>query len=86
MPGYVPLCKRKSIMLIDTPLISIITLNWNTTDITCDFLYSIGERNSYKNIEVIVVDNASREDPTAAFLAAVLPARVAARLEPMRSV
>jgi len=46
-------------MLIDTPLISIITLNWNTTDITCDFLYSIGERNSYKNIEVIVVDNAS---------------------------
>jgi GT2 family glycosyltransferase len=57
-------------MLIDTPLISIIALNWNTTDITCDFLYSIGERNSYKNIEVIIVDNASREDPTAAFLAA----------------
>ena len=63
-------------MLIDTPLISIIALNWNTTDITCDFLFSIRERNSYKNIEVIVVDNASQEDPTAAFLAAYPEAKV----------
>jgi GT2 family glycosyltransferase len=52
------------------PLISIITLNWNTTDVTCEFLRSIREQNKYPCIEVIVVDNASREDPTAAFLAA----------------
>jgi len=52
------------------PLISIITLNWNTTDVTCEFLRSIREQNKYPHIEVIVVDNASREDPTAAFLAA----------------
>jgi GT2 family glycosyltransferase len=52
------------------PLISIITLNWNTTDVTCEFLRSIREQNNYPRIEVIVVDNASREDPTAAFLAA----------------
>lgn len=48
----------------DLPLISIITLNWNTPSITCDFLRSIQEKNSYKNIEVIVVDNSSKEDPS----------------------
>ncbi|MDV6223944.1 glycosyltransferase family 2 protein [Flavitalea sp. BT771] len=52
------------------PLISIITLNWNTTDVTCEFLRSIREQNNYPRIEVIVVDNASSEDPTAAFLTA----------------
>jgi len=57
-------------MLKESPLISIIALNWNTTAITCDFLHSIRERNTYKNIEVIVADNGSTEDPTAAFQAA----------------
>lgn len=57
-------------MLKEPPLISIIALNWNTTAITCDFLHSIRERNTYKNIEVIVADNGSSEDPTAAFRAA----------------
>jgi GT2 family glycosyltransferase len=52
------------------PTISIITLNWNTTDITCDFLRSIKEQNRYEPVEVIVVDNASREDPTRSFEAA----------------
>jgi len=51
-------------MLRDRPLISIIALNWNTTAITCDFLKSIRQQNRYSNIEVIVVDNASNEDPT----------------------
>jgi GT2 family glycosyltransferase len=63
-------------MLIHPPLISIISLNWNTTDITCDFLHSIREQNTYKNIEVILVDNASREDPTAAFQAVYPEVRV----------
>ena len=51
------------------PLISIITLNWNGTAVTCDLLRSIKEQNTYSNIEVIVVDNASREDPGEACLA-----------------
>jgi GT2 family glycosyltransferase len=55
-------------MLKDDPLISVIAINWNTTAITCDFLRSIKEHNSYDNIEIILVDNASKEDPTAAFL------------------
>jgi len=49
------------------PTISIITLNWNTTAITCDFLRSIRAQNRYEPVEVIVVDNASMEDPTMAF-------------------
>jgi GT2 family glycosyltransferase len=56
-------------MLKDNPLISIVTLTWNTTSITCDFLRSINEHGTYKNIEVIVVDNGSREDPTETFKA-----------------
>lgn len=50
------------------PLVSIITLNWNNTDVTCAFLASIKNQNTYSNIEVIVVDNASSDDPTHAFL------------------
>jgi GT2 family glycosyltransferase len=49
------------------PLVSIITLNWNSTQITCDFLLSINRVSTYKNIEVIVVDNGSNEDSTSAF-------------------
>jgi GT2 family glycosyltransferase len=51
------------------PLVSIVTVNYNTTNVTCELLHSIG-RNSFANVEVIVVDNASVEDPTAALLAA----------------
>lgn len=50
------------------PLVSIVTINYNTCDVTCELLASIG-KNSYPNMEVIVVDNASTEDPTAALLA-----------------
>jgi GT2 family glycosyltransferase len=49
------------------PLVSVIALNWNTTEVTCDFLRSIQTQNTYRNIEVIVVDNASKEDPTQIF-------------------
>jgi hypothetical protein len=57
-------------MLKDRPLISVIALNWNTTAVTCDFLLSIRKQNTYPNIEVIVVDNASNEDPSDQFLQA----------------
>jgi GT2 family glycosyltransferase len=49
------------------PLVSIIALNWNTTEVTCDFLRSIKTQNTYPNIEVIIVDNCSKEDPEEAF-------------------
>jgi len=49
------------------PLVSIVTLNWNTTDITADFLKSINEFCFYPNLEIIIVDNASRIDPTDVF-------------------
>ncbi|ACU61171.1 glycosyltransferase family 2 protein [Chitinophaga pinensis] len=51
------------------PLVSIVTVNYNTTAVTCELLHSING-NSYRNVEVIVVDNASKEDPTAALQAA----------------
>ena len=54
----------------ETPLVSIVTLNFNTTAVTCDFLTSVKTQNTYQPIEVIVVDNASAEDPTGAFTAA----------------
>lgn len=45
------------------PLISIITLNWNQADVTCEFLEST--RNfSYKNYEILVCDMNSDLDPT----------------------
>jgi GT2 family glycosyltransferase len=53
-------------MLKDPPIVSIIAINWNTTAVTCDFLRSIRELNTYQPVEVIIVDNGSKEDPTAA--------------------
>jgi GT2 family glycosyltransferase len=48
----------------DNPLVSIITLNWNQTPITCAFLEST--RNlTYKNYEILVCDMNSDIDPTA---------------------
>jgi GT2 family glycosyltransferase len=54
------------------PLVSIITVNYNNAVVTGELLTSIG-KNSYPNLEVIVVDNASKEDPTA-ILKAIDPA------------
>jgi GT2 family glycosyltransferase len=51
------------------PLISIVTLTWNTTDITVDFLRSLNEHCTYPNLEVIIVDNGSAADPTPVFKA-----------------
>lgn len=49
------------------PLVSVVTLTWNSTQVTCDFLHSVNQSATYKNIEVIIVDNASEIDPTATF-------------------
>ena len=47
----------------DQPFISIITLNYNQTDVTCDFLAST--RNlKYRNFEILVCDMASAVDPS----------------------
>ncbi|MBN8683351.1 MAG: glycosyltransferase family 2 protein [Chitinophagales bacterium] len=48
------------------PLVSIITVNYNQTAATCALLDSI-RRQHYRAVEVIVVDNASKEDPAAHF-------------------
>jgi len=61
---------------VNFPLISVVTLTWNTTDITCDFLRSINENCSYPNLEVIIVDNGSKEDPTNVFHAIYPKAKV----------
>lgn len=44
------------------PLVSVITINYNEVDATLDLLESISKV-TYPNLEVIVVDNASRENP-----------------------
>lgn len=45
-------------------LVSIITINFNQLQYTCELLDSL-RRSAYKNIEVIVVDNGSKENPRA---------------------
>ncbi len=47
--------------MLNQPLISIITINYNQSKVTCDLLASL-QKITYKNIEVIVVDNASPSD------------------------
>src|SRR5258708_316282 len=53
-------------MGISLPLVSIIAVNYNNTPVTTEFLRSIKEQNTYDNIEVILVDNGSADDPSAA--------------------
>lgn len=43
-------------------MVSIITVNYNSLEVTCELLDSI-RRNSFKDLEVIVVDNASASSP-----------------------
>jgi len=46
------------------PLVSIIILNYNQIKVTCEFLDS-AKHLTYPNYEIILVDNASKENPTA---------------------
>jgi GT2 family glycosyltransferase len=66
----------RSFSLSNLPLVSVITVNWNNTLVTCDLLRSINENNTYSNIEIIVVDNASFTDPTETFLSEYSSAKV----------
>lgn len=48
----------------NTPLVSIISVNYNQAQVTCALLASL-QHITYPNVEVIVIDNASpSEDPT----------------------
>lgn len=49
--------------MLKEPLISIVTLNWNQVDITCEFLESTRSF-TYKNYEILVCDMGSDVDPT----------------------
>ena len=49
------------------PLVSIITINYNNLKVTLELLQSIKEC-IYKNLQVIVVDNGSDEDPKESIL------------------
>lgn len=51
-----------------SPLVSVITVNYNNTQVTCELMASL-KKISYPSLEVIVVDNGSVEDPTAAVTA-----------------
>lgn len=44
------------------PLVSIISVNFNSLDVTVEMIASI-QKNSYQNVEVIIVDNASEVCP-----------------------
>lgn len=46
------------------PLVTIITINYNQLQLTCQLLESL-RRVTYPSVEIIVVDNHSVEDPTA---------------------
>lgn len=59
----------------EKPLVSIITINYNQADVTCAMLESV-KRSTYQHIEVIVVDNASREDPTGKIIAVYPKAQI----------
>jgi GT2 family glycosyltransferase len=47
----------------ENPFVSIVTLNWNGLGVTLEFLESM-KLSTYKNYEIIVVDNGSDIDPT----------------------
>lgn len=47
----------------DFPMVSIIILNFNTLEVTCEFIEST-KKLTYPNYEIILVDNASTENPT----------------------
>jgi GT2 family glycosyltransferase len=49
------------------PLVSIIAVNFNATKDTLEFLES-AQNLTYPNVEIILVDNASRENPESAIL------------------
>ncbi|HEX5024977.1 MAG TPA: glycosyltransferase [Agriterribacter sp.] len=64
--------EKKFVLVRAKPLISIITLNWNQADITCQFLEST--RNLiFKNYEILVCDMGSAIDPSSRIIAGKYP-------------
>jgi GT2 family glycosyltransferase len=55
--------KLTATMKTEHPLVSLIILNYNQLKVTCEFLDSARSL-EYPNYEIIMVDNASKEDPT----------------------
>ncbi len=53
----------ESMETLTTPLVSIITVNFNQIDLTCALLDSIRAQD-YKAVQVVVVDNGSKLNPT----------------------
>ncbi|MBI9035354.1 MAG: glycosyltransferase family 2 protein [Bacteroidales bacterium] len=51
--------KRKK--RLDYPLVSIISVNYNQSQVTCDMIESLNHI-TWPNLEIIIVDNASTED------------------------
>lgn len=47
-----------------SPLVSIVTLNYNNKAVTLELLHSIRQQCAYPNLELIIVDNGSLEDPS----------------------
>ena len=43
------------------PMVSVVTVNYNQSEVTCEFIKSI-KKADYKNIEIFVVDNDSPND------------------------
>ena len=64
--------EKKFILVKAKPLISIITLNWNQTEITCQFLEST-RKLLYKHYEILVCDMGSAADPTTRIISGNYP-------------
>lgn len=64
--------EKKLIHVKAKPLISVITLNWNQTELTCQFLASAGKL-TYPHYEILVCDLGSATDPTAQITAGNYP-------------
>ena len=47
--------------MLDHPLVTIISVNFKQTEVTCEMLASLRQI-TYKNIEIIIVDNGSGDD------------------------
>lgn len=46
--------------------VSVIVVNWNTREMTCECIHSVYQQTRDANIEVIVIDNASSDDSAGA--------------------
>jgi GT2 family glycosyltransferase len=53
----------KTAAALSMPLVSVITVNYNQPSVTEALLRSLAEVNSYRDVEIIVVDNGSEPDP-----------------------